>query len=122
MTENENDVMLTPDDRARVKRMRAAYAPPAMTAGRASAFDTELRNRIEARGRRGTLWVPASALAAAALAIWAGSALWSVTTPEGPQVASTWESELILGSDVARASGDYLPEDYLVIADAFLND
>ena len=119
MNENENDAMLAPGDRERVERMRAAYAPPSMTPGRAAAFDTELRERIEARGRRGTLWVPASALAAAALAIWAGSALWNATASDPPQLASTWESELILGSDVARDSAEYLPEDYLVIADAF---
>jgi hypothetical protein len=123
MNDSQNDRLLAPEDSVFVERVRAAYAPPAMTTGRASVFDAELRERIESRGRRGTVWVPAGALAAAALAIWFGSALWGVAGPTAPVMASTWESELLLGRDVVSTdSGDYLPEDYLVIADAFLTD
>jgi hypothetical protein len=124
MTQHDNDT-LPAEDRAWLERVRAAYAPPALTPGRAAAFDVALRERIEARGRRGTLWVPASALAAAALAIWLGTALWGAASPapQEAQLAGTWESELILGRDVApRETRDYLPEDYVVIADAFLSE
>jgi hypothetical protein len=123
MSEPENDAMLTSDERAWVERLRTAYAAPAMTRPQAAAFDARLRERIEARSRRGTFWVPAASLLAASLAIWMGSALWNAGTPQAPQVASTWESELILGSEVgADDSADYLPEDYLVIADAFFGE
>lgn len=123
MTDSQNDERLAPEDAVLVERVRAAYAPPAMTSGQEFAFDSELRRRIESRGRRSTVWVPASALAAAALAIWLGSALWGVAGPTAPAMAGTWESELLLGADLASTdSGDYLPEDYLVIADAFLSD
>lgn len=123
MTDSQNDERLAPEDAVFVERVRAAYAPPVMTAGQEFAFDTELRRRVESRGRRSTVWVPASALAAAALAIWFGAALWGAARPTAPVMASTWESELLLGGDVASSdSGDYLPEDYLVIADAFLTD
>lgn len=121
-----HDTTPAPEDRALLERVRSAFSPPEMGAGRAAAFDAELSRRIESRGRRATLWVPASALAAAAVAVWAGSLLWSAAATDTRLMAdpsSTWESELILGSDVvADASGDYLPEDYLVIADAFFSE
>lgn len=123
MTDFQNDEQLAPEDAVFVERVRTGYAPRAMTAGQEASFDTELYRRIESRGRRSTVWVPASALVAAALAVWLGSGLWGVSGPAAPTMASTWESELLLGSDTASSdSGDYLPEDYLVIADAFLND
>lgn len=122
MSRFESDTTLAPEDRLLVERVREAYAPSPLSPGRAAAFDAELRRRVESRGRRGTVWVPASALAAAVLAAWVGSSLWHVTGPDRSSLASVWESQLILSSDVAQDdSTDYLPADYAVIAEAFLD-
>ena len=114
-----------------VDRLAAAYAPEPLTAAERVALDRGIRARLE-RGRRWPLLVPAIAAGAAAALLW-----FVVSDPTGPVrlpgeeqpgtlVASTWEDELFLSSDLSasedRAESEALPEEYLAIASAFLDE
>jgi len=115
-----------------VERLASSYAPAPMTAARRAAFDEAIRARLE-RSRRLPVLIPAvGAAAAAALAlVWLvlSYSMGPIGLPwEGESeavVASSWEDELFLSSDLSAAEdGDEsatLPEDYLAIAGAFLD-
>jgi hypothetical protein len=126
------------DERARlegaegdfVERLAAAYEPPPMTAGERAAFDEGVRARLERPRLRRPL-VPAIAAAAAVALLWL-----AISDSIGPRgvpgeeeveavVASSWEDELFLSSDLSasqdRDESEALPRDYLAIAGAFLD-
>jgi hypothetical protein len=113
-----------------VERLAAAYAPPPMTAGERAAFDEGVRSRLERPRLRRPL-IPAIAAAAAATLLW-----FAISDSIGPRgvpgeeeveavVASSWEDELFLSSDLDasedRDESEALPGDYLAIAGAFLD-
>lgn len=121
-----DDARLDAEERAFVERIAADFAPPAMNEAGAAAFDARLRERLAARPRRGGVWLPALVTAAAVCAIWLGSGLWSPADPPRSVSAraGAWETELLLGSDVAAEFGNeggYLPDDYSAIAAVFLD-
>ena len=112
-----------------VDRLAREYAPPPMTAGERAAFDEAVRARLE-RPERRPLLVPAIGAAAAAAALC--FVLFDSTGPirlpgeeeSGAVVASSWEDELFLSSDLSasedRDESETLPQDYLAIAGVFL--
>jgi hypothetical protein len=113
-----------------VERLASSYAPAPMTAARRAAFDDAIRARLE-RPRRGPMLVPAIGVAAAAALAWV---VFSHSTGPIPlsgedepraAVASSWEDELFLSSDLSAAEDSdesaALPDDYLAIASVFLD-
>ena len=112
-----------------VDRLAAAYAPVPMTAGERAVFDEAIRARLE-RPRWRPLLVPAIGAAAAAALVWfVFSQTIAPIPPPGEEksaalVASSWEDELFLSSDLGisedRGESETLPEDYLAIASLFL--
>jgi len=115
---------LDQQDRAFADRLAAHYAPPPWTATQRAGFDEALRARIERPRRRGLL-VPALAAVAAAAFVWVGSSLRPAGDESNPVLASVWDSELFLSSDVSplddRDDSEALPDDYLAIASLFLD-
>ena len=113
-----------------VERLAVAYAPTPMTAGERAAFDAAIRARLE-RPTRWPMLVPALGAAAAAALVWfVFSQTSGPISPPGREesaavVASSWEDELFLSSDLSasedREESATLPEDYLAIAGAFLD-
>jgi hypothetical protein len=105
-------------------RLAAHYAPPPWTPAERAGFDEALRARIERRRRRGLL-VPALATVAAAALVWVSLPLRPAGDESSPVVASVWENELFLSSDVSplddRDDSEALPDDYLAIASLFLD-
>jgi len=105
-------------------RLAAHYAPPPWTSAERASFDAALRARIEPPQRRGLL-VPVLATAAAVALVWAGFSLRPARDESNPVVASAWESELFLSSDVSplddRDDSEALPDDYLAIASLFMD-
>jgi len=112
-----------------VDRLAREYAPPPMTAAERAAFDEAVRARLE-RPERRPLLVPAiGAVAAAAVLCFV---LFDPTGPirlpgeegGGAVVASSWEDEVFLSSDLSasedRDESETLPQDYLAIAGVFL--
>ena len=112
-----------------VDRLAAAYAPAPMTAGERAAFDAAIRARLE-RPTRWPMLVPALGAAAAAALVW--FVFFQTSGPLSPSgqeesaavVASSWEDELFLSSDLSasedREESETLPDDYLAIASVFL--
>jgi len=117
-------------EREFVDSLAADYAPPPMSAAERVAFDEAIRSRLE-RPRRRPVLIPAIGAAAAAALI--GLVLSDSTGPirlagekdSGAVVASSWEDELFLSSELSasedRDEGESLPEDYLAIASVFLD-
>jgi hypothetical protein len=112
-----------------VDRLAAAYAPAPMTAGERAAFDQSIRTRLERPTRRPMLVPVIGAAAAAALAWFVLSQATGPIRPPGEEesaalVASSWEDELFLSSDLSasedREESETLPDDYLAIASVFL--
>ncbi len=107
-----------------VDRLEAHYPPRPWTPAERAQFDAELRARIERPPRRG-FPLPALAALAVALLAWIGFGLLPDRNGSSPDVASVWESELFLSSDVSplddRDEGEGLPEDYLAIASLFMD-
>ena len=113
-----------------VERLAREYAPPPMTAAERVAFDEAVRARLE-RPERRLLLVPAigAAAAAALLCFVLFDSSGPIRLPgeeeRGAVVASPWEDELFLSSDLSasedRDESEALPEDYLAIASAFLD-
>jgi hypothetical protein len=113
-----------------VNRLAGDYAPPPMTAAERVEFDEALRARLE-RPERRPLLIPAIGAAAAAALVWlAFSHSIGPTHPGGDEksgaaIASSWEYELFLSSDLSasadRDESEVLPDDYLAIASAFLD-
>jgi len=115
---------LNPEERAFVHGLAAHYAPPPWTSAQRAEFDAALQARFEGPRRRGLL-VPALAGAAVAALIWFSFSPGRQVDPSRPVVASAWESELFLSSDLSplddRDEGEALPDDYLAIASLFLD-
>jgi hypothetical protein len=71
------------------------------------------------------LLVPALATVAAAALVWVSFSLRPAGDESNPVLASVWDSELFLSSDVSplddRDDSETLPDDYLAIASLFLD-
>jgi hypothetical protein len=112
-----------------VERLASEYAPAPMTASGRAVFDEGIRARLE-RPRRRAVPIPAVGLAAAAALAWVVLSYSTGPTSlpggegSGAMVASSWEDELFLSSDLSasedRDESEALPEDYLAIAGVFL--
>ena len=115
--------LLDPEDKDFVDRLAAHYAPPPLSSAKRVAFDEALRARTERPQRRGLL-VPALATAAVAALVWVSFSLRLGGDESHLVVASVWEDELFLSSDVSplddRDDSEVLPDDYLAIASLFL--
>ena len=115
---------LNPEERAFVDGLATHYAPPPWSSAQRARFDEALQARLERPRRRGVL-LPALAGAAVAALIWIHFSSGPEVDPARPLVASAWESELFLSSDLSplddRDEGEALPDDYLAIASLFLD-
>ncbi len=130
MTSSHDDrPRLDREDEAFVARVAQSYAPPPLSASQRAALDDALSARLQRPPRRG-LFVPALAAAVVAglLLLTFPPSLDLLRGPGGEGtdsvVASVWEAELFLSSDVSasegRDEGEGLPEDYLAIERIFL--
>jgi hypothetical protein len=112
------------EDKGFADRLAAHYAPPPWTSAKRVGFDEALRASIERPQRLGFA-VPALATVAVAALLWVSFSLRPAGDEPNPAVASVWENELFLSSDVSplddRDDGEGLPEDYLAIASLFLD-
>jgi hypothetical protein len=116
-------------DREFVERLASSYTPAPMTAARRAGFDAAIRARLE-WPRRLPVLIPAVGVAAAAALAWVvlSYSIGPIRPPGGEDsgavVASSWEDELFLSSDLSAAEDRdetaTLPEDYLAIAGVFL--
>jgi len=116
-------------EREFVERLDAVYAPAPMTAAERVGFDEGVRARLERPWRR-PLLIPALGAAAAAALVWfvVSQTIGPTPLPGEEQsagaVASAWEDELFLSSDLSasedREESETLPDDYLAIASVFL--
>jgi len=112
------------EDREFVDRLARHYAPQPLTPAQRVAFDEALHARLHPR-RRVWLLAPALATAAVAILVWLGIGSWAPGPEPVPStVPGAWEFELLLSSDVSpsedRDESEYLPDEYLAIASAFL--
>jgi hypothetical protein len=105
-------------------RLAEHYAPPPWTSAERADFDAALWARVE-RPQRSALLVPALATVAAAALVWVSLSLRPAGDESNPAIASVWENELFLSSDVSplddRDDSEALPDDYLAIASLFLD-
>ena len=124
MKHDDEQPRMNEQEKGFVDGLAAQYAPPPWTAAKRARFDEALRARIERPQRRG-FWVPALATVAAAALVWIAFGSGPAGDGSNPVVASAWESELFLSSDVSplddRDESEELPDDYLVIASFFLD-
>jgi hypothetical protein len=131
-------------ERRFAERLAEHYRPEPLGAVERARFDAALRERI-ARRRRARVFAPALAGAAGALALafW----VWPTAAPEpgsgrgavaslpaaaaAPQAearaaaagddAGGWEADVLLAADAPPGDEDYLPDEYVAIAAAFLD-
>jgi len=130
----DDEIRLTADEEALVRRVADAFAPPPRTAAQRVAFQARLEERLETQGRsRRWVWGLA-ALAAAALAAVVlpmvlgrkaeGPLQTTIASGSGPAAtgAETAQEDAILAIvvDSEVASDATLPEDYQAIASVFL--
>jgi len=124
MKQDEERSQLNPKEKAFVAGLAAHYEPPPWNSAQRARFDEALQARFD-RPRRPGFLVPALAGAAAAALIWFSFSPGPEVDESRPVVASAWESELFLSSDVSRLDdrdeSDALPDDYLAIASLFLD-
>ena len=124
MKQDEERLQLSEQEETFVNGLAAHYTPQPWTSAQRARFDEALQARLERPRRRGFL-VPALASAAAAALIWFSFSSDREVDPSKPVVASAWENELFLSSDVSplddRDEGEVLPDDYLAIASLFLD-
>jgi hypothetical protein len=124
MKQHDERPRIDPKEKRFADQLAAHYAPPPWTSAERASFDATLRARIERPQRRGLL-VPALATAAAAALVWVSISLGPAHDESNPVVASAWESELFLSSDVSplddRDDSEALPDDYLAIASLFMD-
>jgi len=124
MKQDEERLQMNQQEADFVDGLAAHYAPPPWTPAQRARFDEALQARLE-RPRRRRFLVPALAVAAAAALVWFSFSPGREVDPSRPVVASAWESELFLSSDVSplddRDEGEALPDDYLAIASLFLD-
>ena len=115
---------LNPQEKGFVDGLAAHYAPLPWTSAQRARFDEALQARFERPRGRGFL-VPSLAGAAAAALIWFSFSPGREVDEFKPVVASAWENELFLSSDVSplddRDESEALPDDYLAIASLFLD-
>jgi len=112
-----------------VDQIAAHYAPRPWSFAQRARFDAELRARIERPAQRRPAlrgWlVPALAAVAAAALVWFRFSTAPERSEPDPPVASGWESELFLSSDVSTFEdlddSEALPDDYVAIASLFLD-
>jgi hypothetical protein len=134
MTSSHDDrPRLDREEEAFVARVAQSYAPPPLSASQRAALDDALSARLQRPPRRG-LFVPVLAAAAVAglllltfspsLDLLRGTRGEDTVVASNTVVASVWEAELFLSSDVSasegRDEGEGLPEDYLAIERIFL--
>lgn len=108
-----------------VERLAEHYRPEPLGPVECARFDAALRERIDRRRAPG--WQPsllAGAAAALALAWW----MWPAATPppdsplESAALPTTWEADVLLvDADANFAEEDYLPDEYVGIAFAFID-
>ena len=123
---------LKPDDRRLIRRMAEHYAPQPLSAARRATFDRTLEKRLVDSSRLPFLW-PASLLAAtcAALLLWfalpsqqASSPNFKALTPPSaptPLAQDTTSHPTLLAYAYyqSEAETDFLPAEYIALADAF---
>jgi hypothetical protein len=124
-------------DRRFAERLAVHFTAEPLSPQQRARFDARLRERIERRGNvRRALPALAGAVAAAVAALAFG--LWPAAVPEpgstpavvaeqpseaSPEVFEGWEAEVLLaGTGVTLDEEGYLPDDYVVIAAAFLDE
>lgn len=124
MTRDDDRVQIDRDEAEFANRLAFHYQPRPWTPAERGQFDADLRARIERPRRRG-MPIPALAALAVALLAWIGFGLLPARNGSSPDVASVWESELFLSSDVSplddRDDSEALPDEYLAIASLFLD-
>jgi hypothetical protein len=124
MKQHDERPRVDPNEKRFADQLAAHYAPPPWTSAERASFDAVLRARIEQPQRRG-LRVPVLATVAAVALVWAGFSLRPARDEPNPVIASAWESELFLSSDVSplddRDDSEALPDDYLAIASLFMD-
>lgn len=121
-------------DRHFIRRLAAHYAPPPLSAARRARFDRALEERLAGTSRR-FLWLPAGALASAALILWfafpplfaprptlpenldgrssaAGSRMLQATSP------STLLALAYDRLEAERETNAGLPDEYIALAEA----
>jgi hypothetical protein len=137
-------------ERRFAERLAAHYRPEPLGGVERARFDAALRERI-GRRRRARAFAPALAGAAGALALafWAwpaatpapgsggdpvasrqagaaadrevGAAEAEVAAGWEAEVAAGWEADVLLAADAEPADEDYLPDEYVALAAAFLD-
>jgi hypothetical protein len=124
MKHDDERPRVDPQEKGFADQLAAHYTPPAWTSAKRVRFDEALRARIERPQRRGH-WIPALAAVAVAALVWIQIRPVPAGDGSAPVVASAWESELFLSSDVSplddRDESEELPDDYLAIASLFLD-
>jgi hypothetical protein len=108
-----------------VERLAEHYRPEPLGPLERARFDARLRERIERR-RRAPAWVPSLAGVAAVLAlIWW---VWPAATAPSPAAVdraasdASWEADVLLvDADAELAEEEYLPDEYVAIAFAFID-
>jgi hypothetical protein len=124
MKHDDEQPRVDPQEKAFADRLAAHYTPPPWTSTKRARFGEALQARIERPPRRG-FWVPALATVAAAALVWVSFGSGPAEEGSNPVLASAWESELFLSSDVSplddRDESEELPDDYLAIASLFLD-
>lgn len=121
-------------DRRFIQRFTAHYAPPPLSAARRARFDRALEERLAGTSRR-SLWLPAGALASAALILWlAFPPLFAprLTIPENLDGRSSVAGSRTLHAappstlltlaydrlEAERETNAGLPDEYLALAEA----
>ena len=119
-----------------IERLAAHYTPPPMSPAKRVTLDAALWTRLQRRSRR-PFWVPAGAtIAVAAVVAWFAMTGWlsiiptKGNAPGGGSVVThrlvPWEYELIFPSEPTGIAtlddSPMLPDDYMAIAQVFLDD
>lgn len=106
------------------ERVADHYRPEPFGPADRLRFDSGLRERIG--HRRAPAWIPSLVGAAAAMSL--GWLIWPASTPTSPTpidpsaFATRWESDvLFVDADATLSEDEYLPDEYIVIAGAFLD-
>lgn len=111
-------------------RVAEHYRPEPLSLARRARFDAALRERIE-RPRARAFAFPSVVGAAAALGlawlVWPAAAPPPAIAPEPSAFAARWESDVLeVGTapfdEVHHDEEEYLPDEYSVIAAAFLDE
>lgn len=118
-------------DRRFIQHLAAHYAPPPLSVARRVRFDRALEERLAGTSRR-FLWLPAGALASAALLLWLAFPPLFATIPEnldgrssdaGSRTLQTASPSTLLALaydqlEAERETNAGLPDEYIVLAEA----